>query len=333
VTPDDIRRVLSEKVFPGSDPRGIECTGPVYASIKSELFVARCRDWPDPVAVKCYLDEAAVGTYGNPRLQSALHSRLKCSNLDSCIPLAILEEERVIVTKWIDAPTLESRLKSPFVSTKQLDSDIFRVATWLRLFHHSFHGPRRNFQADEIYGRLVKSRGAEAWPPDPVFQAAYAVLGQYVGEASLCKIRFGIAHGDFKPANVLITPSRTVVVDLDNLHYGLQLGDLAYFANNISIALQEPWGYRFVRKRRKLISAVAKGYLAHENRQDYGIYLWIRLHGLLRFWLRANRTHNSVIKNTVYIGMIKTEIAHLVEAISEFFRSESSLSGHFGIND
>lgn len=119
---------------------------------------------------------------------------------------------------------------------------LFRAVRQLAVLHASIH--RREAPPGLPSQREWIADGIDAAPylPAPERTAAKAALAALPDGTALC-------HGDFHPANVLLTPRGPVVIDWDTATRGHPLGDVActsYLLRNASLPAWSPRSMRLL---------------------------------------------------------------------------------------
>jgi hypothetical protein len=92
----------------------------------------------------------------------------------------------------------------------------------------------------------------------------------------------GPLHGDFKPANVIISRSSAVAIDISADFSGDVVNDIVQFLFHLDLALFEPRGFRLLPWGRTLEAAFLKGYDPDGNVISYLVVAWCRLQRALR---------------------------------------------------
>lgn len=114
---------------------------------------------------------------------------------------------------------------------------LFRAVRLLAELHASIHRreapPGLPSQREWIDGGIDAAPGV----PAPERRAAKAALADLPDGAALC-------HGDFHPANVLITARGPVIIDWDTATRGHPLGDIACTSHLLRNASLPPWSPR-----------------------------------------------------------------------------------------
>ncbi|MBM3695450.1 MAG: aminoglycoside phosphotransferase family protein [Actinobacteria bacterium] len=147
--------------------------------------------------------------------------------LAAVAPVAYLAEINAVVTERLEAVPLASRLGRHPGSAGRGMVLLRRAGRALRLYHEAVAGaaPGRfdgAWRAAELEARARRSMGAALLPAE-----AWARLAQEARRRDGTPVAVGATHGDFSPANVLVTADDRVALLDPNLVPGPLLEDAA----------------------------------------------------------------------------------------------------------
>ena len=216
---------------------GITLRGPVWRSVSSTIFLAE-GDPQGPIAVKiCFEPGRQYPSETAARRQYEALERasvLSSGELLMPAPLGLLPRHGIVLTEWIDGDRLTDVIVRSDRSTA--GAVMSGAAGWIARLHGSGSGEWKPLHTGQLTQDL-RRRLERLRRPDPLIVEALGVLTMLEDHIVTQPVRWGPVHGDFKPDNVLMTPSRQIaVLDIELHESGPALTDLAQFLNHLKLS-------------------------------------------------------------------------------------------------
>ncbi len=157
-------------------------------------------------------------------------------------PHGCVAEHRAVIMEWADGRTYGDILKRDLFSTVRRQENLRKVAGWLRWFHSQSEAGRRILGNRGPLGDIsrvfdqVDGLGKSARAHDPAIRELIAVA---IGNLDLLhglEVDLADLHGDFKPTNLLISPSGQVIgLDFMNGKRGPVSQDICRFLCDLDL--------------------------------------------------------------------------------------------------
>ncbi len=281
---------LSQRLSSALGVKFEDCSlrGPIYRLQNSLIYHAECAGQPFPLMVKrCLMPNTLVTDTSTARVQYDALSRAKSvtvgdSRYNVPMPVALLEQEGVVVMEWIEGvgmTPLLLRLRGARAERLKL---VAEAAEWLRRFHRSSGVTYARLAAREMLPRLTAD-------PSPVLadeacREGIAALERTCGLVDALDVGGGYPHGDFKSDNLLVCSGRIVAIDIHHEEKNSVLFDIAMFLNHLELLALHPRGMRLAWERVDLIRAFLKRYFHGVTIPELPL-VWVRLFVLLGAWI------------------------------------------------
>jgi aminoglycoside phosphotransferase (APT) family kinase protein len=149
----------------------------------------------------------------------------------------VFEEHGLVVTSWIDGPSLPTWLLRASASDGRLM--IHQAGAWLARLHRAMGVEYRPLPIGGILGRLEQEIAEEA-PPRRVVNRALALLHSGAQEVAENPVPWACSHGDFKPRNLIVRDGQLVGIDFDLVNTAPTLNDVAHFLNHLQLLFYRP---------------------------------------------------------------------------------------------
>ncbi len=313
-----IERLLSDHFgVPRAGSGRIRVRGPLAANSYSTVFRGDGDAFPGSVAIKQFLRDhfGASPAEAGRAYYTALVGLSSAEGLRLSVarPLALLDNYGLVVTSWIDGPTLPAWL---LVTSGAESRDMVRKAgIWLARLHELTRIQCRPHDVSDALARL-DAEIAEIGAPGRVVNRAIALLrttSSYVAEQP---VPWSQSHGDFKPANLIVCKNEISGFDLDLLVTAPAVNDVAHFLNHLQLLFYSPRALLRRHEAAALIRSFDQGYADESGAELPQLALvWERLrnatHLLVRHksWSRYSMRWPARIALSHLVGALSDELA------------------------
>ena len=262
--PNDIEHLLAEQGG-WRDTAGapFKVTGPLGSHSFSRIFRGDGAMFPTPVAIKQFLwdpsgaspAESARAYFHGLRQVGEITARL---DLRATEPYALLESHGIVVSSWIDGPTLA---RSLFAGSPARARALIRAAgIWLARLHHPSGVERQSPDVAEMLARLEAEIIEKADGTGSLTHRALALLRAGAPLLATQPVAWSRHHGDFKPANLIVRGDRLVGIDLELVSALPTVRDAAHFLNHLQLKFYLPRNMARWRESAKLTELFCQGY-------------------------------------------------------------------------
>lgn len=205
-------------------------------------------------------------------------------------PLPTLPQHGMLLTEWIDGPTLTALLLDWRITRARTLREIHRAGRWLSALHrYESHGSApldagqmfRELEADADTQRLVAA--------ERVAGQALRLLRETVGLVSRESQPVARLHGDFKADNLIVSNGALVGLDIALQWRGPVVRDIAPFLNHLYLLALHPRGLRLLPMREEITAAFLEGYAEGGQRMPRKLVEWVRLGSALTVWSSRHR--------------------------------------------
>lgn len=155
-------------------------------------------------------------------------------------PYGWIPEHGAVIMEWVEGRTFSDLLKKEQFSTKKRHENIRKVAGWLRWFHSQSEVKLGTVADGKQLQTIVKvfeeTRDLDkaAMAHDPALRRCLDVAARFESVLLGCEIDHAVLHGDFKPTNLLISKSGTVVgIDFLGVRRGPVSHDICRFLSDL----------------------------------------------------------------------------------------------------
>jgi len=220
-------------------------------------------------------------------------------------PLLLFEQHGIVVTEWLEGPTLARRIQ--FGTARQSAHLVRGAGEWLALLYRGIGLSEQPLPAsamlEQLENAIPPGNGIRTHPPlRRALDLLHETLTQVDGELVLWSQK----HGDFKPGNLILANGRLAAVDVGLREDGPCGVDAAYFLNHVTARLALRPGREAASKRAE--AAFLDGF------SGAGLWLapvpstWLRLHHGLRVMLGYrswSRRHFAVVAGVTGSWLVK----------------------------
>lgn len=252
--------------------------GPLSSSTTSATYQATC-----PGAPNLFLKLPGPGIEpASAQYEVLVKARERLlGNTRVRVPTAypFLLDRGFLVTEWIEGPAVSHLLHSPTTRPRSLGRALQQAGGWLRAFHRQPTGTHTFINADKLINDTRSAvSGLDGWRAAPAaFKHHLALLERTRPVVERIPVRVGPLHGDFKPANVIISHGDAVAIDISANFAGDVVNDLVQFLLHLDLELLEPRGFRLLPWGRTLETAFLQGYDPDEVTAPRLVVAWCRL--------------------------------------------------------
>lgn len=279
--------------------------GPIYHRKHSQIFLLRHAREKAPLIVKWYCHdsdmspapEEAVRQY---QVMKKIHHELGDRGLFCCPkPVALLEKAAAVVMEEAAGINLR-QLLARWTYTAQYKADaVALVGAWLRVFHDRYAGPDAPLDFsrkwEDIQNYLTQ---ASSKSQSPVFvQEALHELENFPKESR--PLPTTLAHGDFKPENVLFDANKVTVLDVGMQYTDSVLLDMSQFIVGLRLSTLWPRAIVHTPSIAYWERAFLRGYTQDASQYRFPLE-WLNLQMLIRLWLARSRRSSRAPKE-IYV--------------------------------
>jgi Ser/Thr protein kinase RdoA (MazF antagonist) len=201
-------------------------------------------------------------------------------------PIALAEEQGLVVMEWVDGRSLAGLLHAPLAGPGVVLDAAARAGAWLARYHATGPIAAAPFDYAAALARLEPVL-ATLGPDDPARRPAEAWLDRLrrtAGRHGSTALPIRLHHGDFKPANVLLTDGAVYGIDLHSRYRSSVAQDLVHFVVDMELACFHPPGWRLLPWRRALTRRFLAAYGSERWPGLDAVVDWLRLHEIVRTW-------------------------------------------------
>jgi len=210
-----------------------------------------------------------------------------------------LRDHACLVTQWVIGEALNRYWRDWRKTEHQLVESAARAGDWLRSFHECRRLPDRPLDLDELIERLRQLHGQAnaAFKSAPPVKAGMQLLSDLSHELKDVGIAAAWLHGDFKPANVILSAEKVFGIDISLYHEGAVVHDLVHFLLELNLMCLEPLTCRLSRIRRQMEDGFIAGYSRNEQFLNRLALSWRMLHLALCIWAARERRNTRTMRN------------------------------------
>jgi hypothetical protein len=312
--PNEIERLLAEQ----RDWRGVadvpfKVTGPLGSNGFSRVFRGDGGIYPYPVAIKQFLwdpsgaspaESARTYFHGLQRM-AEITARL---DLHATEPYALLESHGIVVTSWIEGPTLAKSLSR--ASAARARALIHDAGIWLARLHHASGVQRRSPDVAGMLAHLEAELG-KVNGTGSLTRRALSLLRADAPRLATQPVPWSRHYGDFKPANLIVREDRLVGIDLELLFAAPTVCDAAHFLNHLQLKFYLPHVLPRWRESPKLTETFCRGYSdAAGERLPHRLLPWQRLYNAMYLMAQHRKWSRSPMAWPVQLAL-----RHLVRTL------------------
>jgi len=294
-TVEDVKRLICAHYSDDDEPLNCHVRGPLYRGIASQIFYAETPSIDSPLNIKFCIDPTTGFSSGH---DAATQYKALCRANGAMAaddaygvarPIALFEDEGVVIAEWVEGRSLTACLRDWRNSPAELNGYLARAGGWLRRFHRATSDGEAPIDVDHHLA-ILEDTLAEAgrdFATTRVVVDALDVLAASAPSVARQPMAKCWLHGDFKPDNLIISPHRTVAIDIHTQFHNPIIHDIAHFTNHIVFATFHPMGLRLLPR----IGALSHAFLDAYASDDWSItprpLAWMRLHNATRKWAEA----------------------------------------------
>ena len=221
-------------------------------------------------------------------------------------PIRCIETEALLITEWIDGPSLAELLRDRSSSEADVLTALRRAGGWLREFHmmESRHPRSIDFApkvrqienltesvASRLIGRLLiglmRSRLISGW-------------SRWQDTA----VEFGSLHGDFKPENLVFKDAEPVGLDIGKIHQAATVNEIGYFLAQLKCTVYSVHGLFAGARINRLCAEFLRGYEWSSECAPAGLLGWVEREALLRMAHGILSSNRSGFRNTLGLVLV-----------------------------
>jgi aminoglycoside phosphotransferase (APT) family kinase protein len=279
--PNEIARLLAEQGGWRDVDVPFKVTGPLGARGFSRIFRGDGGIFSCPVAIKQFLSdpsgaspaESARTYFQGLQWMAEITAQ---RDLRAAEPYALLESQGIVVTSWIEGPTLARSLSA---GSPDHGSALSREAgLWLARLHHESGVEYRSPDVADMLAVLAEKTDET----DALTRRAFSLLHSYAPLLAMQPIPWSRHYGDFKPANLIVRDGRLIAIDIELLFAAPTVRDAAHFLNHLQLAFYSPRVLARWRAAPKLTELFCRGYSdAFGEPLPHRLLQWQRLYNAM----------------------------------------------------
>ena len=258
--------------------------------ISHTLFVKRCLH---PGSGAADIDTARTQFRG---LQQAWRRSGRPARYNVPEPLLLVDSQAIVVTEWVQGPSLTQRLRRWNVAATELDRCMVQAAEWLSWYHRGKKISPIQVDCEELIGRLRD--GDPVVLRDQRFSQGCELLRHTAARVSRVLTPRAELHGDYKSDNLLIAGERVAAIDIQPDFCNSVLFDIASFLNHLELSAWHPKAWRMALRRRRLVQIFLQRYFETRVPPELVLALaWVRLFNVLGAWLDSAAETSSRLRH------------------------------------
>lgn len=307
----EIEDVLSRQLRIEGKAFNWNVVGPKIISDASEIYRATSSGFTSPIAIK-RMDLAEL-TVQFSALQHARDLLSSADGFSAPRPIAMIEagNDGLLIMEWVDAPSAETLLTRRAVGSPDLYEAVVRSGKLLALLHKN---QRTRPDALDPTGFIedVNQAFAGHRKPDKLVTEAMEHLAQAPGQIFSLDLPVTRLHGDFKPANILVSGENTYCIDAAFTGEGATIHELAHYTNHLLLALYHPRVLPRLRESEKLVSKFLNSWETLRGPIAKDPLNWLRLQKLLMTYASISNREAGNLKKKYLHFCLKREIRRLL---------------------
>lgn len=235
ITSQDIVGVISSGAEVG---KVIRVHGPVHRGHGSKVFRGTGNIYPQDVAIKFYFDYR-TGAPDRKAARAEFEALTQLSKLSeagvtlAAFPFAVFEEIGIVVSEWLDGPTLASLLR--LSGRRRARQAVSAAGGWLGRFHRATLEPAQPLHARARLSTVELD--SLAGLPSLQIRSALNLLEATATQAASETAPRARLHGDFKSENLIVAKGELAGIDFGPVYRGSVINDIAQFLNNMDLSL------------------------------------------------------------------------------------------------
>ncbi len=303
-----IEQILRREIQPERIWRTCKVTGPAFTTTTSQIYQAFIDDSSAPVAVKCTSPHDASEQYA--ALKKAAELLANSQDFRSPEPLALIEDEGIIVMSWIEAPSLQHMCLNRQISVTAIREGLGACGEMLAHLHRDTRIMEKVLDTADFLHDIDLAFGGKS-APKAVKPALDLLIKTAAGVHEL-GLPVTVLHGDFKSANLLLDGPITWTIDAALKWEGAAVHDCAHFLNQFTLDLYHPRGMRL----RTHLNSLERVFLqAYEHTAEPVSQLplnWLRLQKLVILYAEQLERKNRHLSSRYLALCIRIEINRLM---------------------
>lgn len=219
----ELYSLLEDKLLEISNSPDWQIAGPKIKSRECDIYQASSAQAKIKLAVKCYRQHTnqVAAKQQFDALQKCYSGLVdQCDNFRVPEPFHCDTEHRILLMEWITGKSLHFYLWNPLSYPNQLQSLLRKAGRWLRLFHNLSLKEAQQSASSSFLKGISKQKKAyqenrdNNASCDNVFNHAYGLLQQIISLQPHFHGPHALPHGDFTPANLILSNTQTSALDL-----------------------------------------------------------------------------------------------------------------------
>jgi Phosphotransferase enzyme family len=326
----ELHNLLEKTLLEISNCPDWQITGPKIKSRECDIYQASSTRAGIKLAVKCYFQntsQVAAKQQFNALQKSYPGMIYQCDNFR--VPEAFYYDKshRILLMEWITGKSLHSYLWNPLTYTNQTQILLIKAGRWLRLFHNA----SLIEMGDSPYSNLLKAinklkdkdqtRLNNDSSSEDAFNNSYNILQKNVSDRLFFQDYHALSHGDFTPANLIISDKQTSALDVWGNNRRPVHIDMARMVTYLTIAYpllnQHPLFDTQGNIQQKLFSLFAGYGTDILNPTSFNFKIALLAEYLRRWLVIRNRqfSYKGIVTDRYQILQIKKQISALIACL------------------
>ena len=303
-----VEQILRREMQPAETWHTCRVVGPLITTTTSQIYQAFPEGSDAPVAVKCTSPIEAAEQFA--ALKKAADILGRQQQFKSPIPVAIIEDEGIIVMSWIEAPSLQHMCLDRKTSIAAIREGLDTCGEMLGHLHGDTHIMEKVLDTADFMHDIDLAFGGKSAPKS--IKPALDLLLKTAADVQELDLPVTILHGDFKPANLLLASPVTWTIDAALKWEGAAVHDCAHFLNQFALDLYHPRGIRLRAHLNDLEQFFLRAY-EHTAEPVSRLPLdWLRLQKLVILYAEQLERKNRHLASRYLALCIRVEIGRLV---------------------
>jgi hypothetical protein len=196
--------------------------GPKIKSRECDIYQA-CSSCGTLLAVKHYSRQTEQAAANQHSALQKYYPAMNKNTADLLVPKVYFfhKESRILLMEWISGRSLHSHLWRPLTSPQQRRTYLAKTGAWLRAFHNASTMVSCQTSGNDLQESVDKQKAKSTNDQlvnnsNRLYSHAYARIQKFSKESEQFTVQQAHPHGDFTPANLLLSNNLTFGVDIWN---------------------------------------------------------------------------------------------------------------------